>query len=74
MKPNREYQIATLGQLRNCFWSMLKECNSELAKGYRTKKRQKEYCTDIRCSWVDFVDCQEKMGLISEKLANRAIL
>ena len=74
MKPNKEYPIATVKQLRNCFWSMLKECNSDLAKEYRVKKRQNEYSCTVRSSWVGFVDSYQKDGLISEKLANRAIL
>lgn len=70
MKPT----IKTVSALRNEFWEYLKEVSPELAAKRRTRKTQNEYETDIRCSFVDFVDNQMKDGIIPEKLANRATL
>ena len=72
MKSNSKKIGVTL--LRKNFWSMLKVYNSELAKEYRTRKRQNDYCYDIRCMWADYVDSQAKAGVISESVANRATL
>lgn len=62
--------IKTLSDLRACFW----ETHPEYASYFRTKKRQNDYSTDIRCAWVYFVDSLSKRNTISEKLANRATL
>lgn len=66
--------MKTQKELRAAFWEMLKESAPELAELYRTKKRQNDYPTDIRCAWVDYTDGLHRSGEISEKLANRATL
>ena len=67
-------QMKTQSEVRNSFWSMLQECNPKLASERRTRKRQNQYCADIRCSFVDYVDQLNKGGEISNSLANRVTL
>jgi hypothetical protein len=40
----------------------------------REDKTQRDYCTDTRCAFVDFVDYLARDGQISAALANRATL
>jgi hypothetical protein len=37
-------------------------------------KLSRDYCTDTRCAFVDFVDVLHSNGQISEALANRVTL
>jgi len=62
--------MKTIGDVRRAFWDAHPEFKSE----YRARKRQNEYYTDIRCSFVDFVDYLQRNGDISEKLAQRVTL
>ena len=66
--------LTTQKQIRTSFWDYMKECFPELAKEYKRNKRQNEYCTDIRCMFVDYVDSLMKDGIISEKLADKVTL
>jgi hypothetical protein len=66
--------LKTINAIRKSFWEYLQDINPDLAAHKRSKKRQNDYCTDIRCSFVDYVDSLRKDGIISEKLANRATL
>jgi hypothetical protein len=66
--------MKTVTEVRESFWQYLSEVSPELAKERRSKKRQNQYCTDIRCSFVDYVDYLLKDGQISDKLANRVTL
>jgi hypothetical protein len=66
--------MKTLTELRAAFWEYLNEVAPELAAKKRSRKKQNEYCTDIRVSFVDFVDNQRREGNITEGLANRATL
>jgi len=66
--------MKTQTQVRNNFWQYLAEVNPELRKEKRSKKTQNDYCTDIRCLFVDYVDHLQKDGTISEKLANKVTL
>ena len=66
--------MKTITEVRESFWAMLEDVNPELAKLKRAKKRQNEYPTDIRVSFVDYVDSLRKDQVISEKLANKATL
>ncbi len=70
----KTYQIKTVKPLRNAFWDMLKEVDTELAKEYRVRKTQNQYGATIRTYWCSFVDSMKKDNQISEKLANRATL
>jgi len=60
----------TIGQVRKAFWQSVPQHQSE----YKARKRQNEYHTDIRCSFVDFVDYLERDSLISNTLANKVTL
>ena len=40
----------------------------------RADKSRRDYCTDTRCAFVDFVDHLHRSGQISEALAQRATL
>lgn len=62
--------MKTISSVRASFWETFPQFKSE----YRKKKRQNEYCTDIRCTFVDYVYSLQRIGLISEKLANRVTL
>lgn len=66
--------MKTITQIRESFWSFLKEINPELAAMRRSKKRQNDYCADIRMSFVDYVDSLKRDNKITEKLAFRATL
>jgi hypothetical protein len=62
--------MKTQKEVRNAFW----EAFPQFAKERRSRKRQNDYYTDIRCSFVDFVDQLRKDNQISEPLANRVTL
>ena len=64
----------TLTQLRESFWSMLKECNSDMAAEKRRRKKHNSYSCDVRCEWSCYVDSMQKDGIITSSLANRAVL
>lgn len=66
--------MKTQTQVRNSFWDYLAEVNPELRKEKRSNKRQNDYCTDIRCIFVDYVGMLQKDGTITEKLANKVSL
>lgn len=66
----KNYQLKTITQVRENFWSSFPEFQSE----YRKTWRQNQYRTDIRCSFVDHVDYLQRDGLISESLAKRVTL
>ena len=60
----------TITELRKSFW----DNNPQFKSQYRKTYRQNQYCCDIRCSWVDFLDHMLKSGEITEKQAFKAIL
>ena len=62
--------MTTQKQVRESFWNAFPEFKSEYKKTYT----QNQYRTDIRCSFVDYVDSLAKNGEISEKLAQRVTL
>jgi hypothetical protein len=62
--------MKTVTEVRNAFWN----ANPERAHERRSRKRQNDYCTDTRCSFVNYVDNLSKNGMISEKLAQRVTL
>lgn len=66
--------IKTQVQVRESFWAFLREANPGLAAKYRRTKRQNDYPTDIRVSFVDFVESLRMDGQISEALAYRVTL
>jgi hypothetical protein len=66
--------MTTQKQVRDSFWDMLGEVVPNLAKQRRSQLRQNDYCTDIRVSFVDYVDSLQKQGEITESLAQRVTL
>jgi len=63
--------LKTQKEIREAFWNEFSEL---YGNEYKVRKRQNEYSTDCRSSFVDFVGRLQKEGLISEKLANKVIL
>ena len=66
--------LTTQAEVRAKFWDYIEAFYPELKTEYRRYKRQNEYCTDIRCMFVDYVDSLMKDGIISEKLADKVTL
>jgi hypothetical protein len=62
--------MKTIKEVRVSFW----DSYPEFKKEYRKTKRQNEYNTDIRVSFVDYVDFLSKNHSITEKLARRVTL
>jgi hypothetical protein len=60
------YRITNQKQLRREFWAMFPELSG--------KKYNGDYCTDTRCTFVDWIDSLSKDGVISQSLASRATL
>jgi len=67
MKANT---IKTQKEVRKLFWDSFPEFKNE----YKTTKRQNQYSTDCRCSFVDFTDSLLKSGQITEKQADNYTL
>lgn len=57
-------------EVRKAFWNAYPQFKSDYRKTYR----QNDYCTDIRCAFVDYVDNLQKDGIITEKLSHRVTL
>lgn len=71
--------ITTQAALRALFWQehphFKRTCVRIKKPGhYYRALDQNEYPTDVRVSWVDFVDHCARSGLIDEALASRATL
>lgn len=64
----------TFKTIRRNFWEMLKEVNPELYKLGKRSKSQNEQITDIRCSFVDYIDNLHRDGQITDSQANRITL
>jgi len=64
----------TFKQIRVNFWEMLKDFNPELYKQGKRSKPQNEQITDIRVSFVDYVDNLHRNGEITDKQANSVTL
>jgi hypothetical protein len=62
--------MKNVNEIRKSFWASF----PQFQQFYRKTWKQNQYCTDIRCSFVDYVDQLRKDNQISEKLANRATL
>ena len=57
-------------EVRNAFW----EEYPQYAAERRSRKRQNQYSTNIRCAFVDFVDYLNRNREISDSLRNRVTL
>lgn len=64
----------TFKAIRRNFWEMLKEVSPELYKQGKRSKSQNEQITDIRCSFVDYIDNLHREGQITDSQANRITL
>ena len=62
--------MKTIQGIRESFWLS----HHQYSNQFRMKKRQNDYCADIRMAFSDYVDYLAKSGEITEKLANRATL
>jgi hypothetical protein len=69
--------MTTQKQIRAAFWQAHPTADR---KRYperdwtREDKSRRDYCTDTRCLFVDFLDSLHRNGQISEALASRATL
>jgi hypothetical protein len=69
--------MTTQKQIRAAFWSTHPTANRKRypARDWtREDKSHRDYCTDTRCAFVDFLDSLHRSGQISDALANRATL
>lgn len=62
--------MKTITEVRQSFWDAFPQFKDEYKKTYR----QNQYCTDIRCAFVDYVDYLHKDGIINDSLAYRVTL
>ncbi len=72
---NPGYSYTTQRQLIGAFWDQhpeLKRLRVKIITNYSGNERM--YVTDIRCAFIDWIDCLQKHNEISEALADRAIL
>jgi|688.fasta_scaffold309549_4 hypothetical protein len=61
-------------QIRQAFWQYLKLINPELYKQGKRSKRQNEQKTDVRLTFIDFVDHLYNDGDISEAMRKKVTL
>jgi hypothetical protein len=64
-------------QIRAAFWEAHPTANRKKYPAHdwtREDKSRRDYCTDTRCAFVDFIDHLSRSGIISNQLANRATL
>lgn len=64
-------------QIRAAFWAAHPTANRRRypARDWtREDNTSRDYCTDTRCAFVDFLDHLQRAGQISEALALRATL
>jgi hypothetical protein len=64
-------------QIRAAFWDAHPTANRKRypARDWTHEdKSSRDYCTDTRCAFVDFVDSLARSGQISEALAQRVTL
>ena len=62
--------MKTVYEVRNSFWAAFPEFRQYYVRG----KRQNSYSTDIRCTFVDYVDSLVRDRAISESLGKRVVL
>ena len=64
-------------QIRAAFWEAHPTANRKKypARDWTHEdKSRRDYCTDTRCAFVDFVDHLHRSEIISDQLASRATL
>ena len=62
--------MRTQKEIRMAFWESYPQHKTER----RSNKKQNDYCTDIRCDFVEYVEFLRSSGIISEKLAHKVTL
>ena len=60
--------MTSQAQIRDAFWRLHPEFNR------KRNKNQNDYSTNIRCSFIDFLDFLYRDNQINASLANRATL
>jgi hypothetical protein len=69
--------MTSQAQIRDAFWNAHPSADRKRypARDWtREDKSSRDYCTDTRCAFVDFLDSLHRSGQISDALANRATL
>ena len=69
--------MTSQAQIRDAFWQAHPTADRKRypARDWtREDKSQRDYCTDTRCAFVDFLDFLHRDGQISAALADRATL
>lgn len=66
--------LTTQAEVRARFWDYIEEFYPKLKNEYRCYKRQNEYCTDIRCMFVNYVDSLMRDGIITKELSDSVTL
>ena len=77
--------MKTIKEIRKSFWAYCSEIGlnykpkfkkviSKSGRVYWTQCTQNDYNTDIRCTFIDYVESLCRDGVISESLANRITL
>jgi hypothetical protein len=66
--------MTTQKQIRANFWAYIKEIAPQYLNEYKASKRQNDYNTDIRVTFVDYVNNLQKNGIISQNLAYKVTL
>jgi hypothetical protein len=61
------HMMTTQKLVRAAFWDAHPDANRKLSP-------DRDYCTDTRCAFIDFIDSLHRDGQISAALAHRATL
>lgn len=64
----------TQAEVRMSFWENIPHLNRGKELKIKRQRPDKDFRTDVRCAFVDYVDILQKDGRISEKLAERVTL
>lgn len=67
-----KYSYTNQKQIRRAFWELYPNADKRKVKDFSGKGKM--YKADTRMMFVDFVDCLQRDGQISESLASRATL
>lgn len=60
--------MTTQTEIRESFW----EAHPQFVRKHGAT--QNDYCADIRCTFVDYVDSLQRNGVISEELSSNVTL
>ena len=61
-------------QVRMSFWENVEGLNRGKELKIKRQRPNKDFRTDVRCAFVDYIDMLQKDGRISENLAGRVTL